>query len=606
MHKSTGDKSIAPTIQSYNALLNAWSKSNDENVPIIAERIFAEMLERSATPVQPSGARRPEIRPDAVTITTLIDIHSKSRIGGGIRRCEELFDMMDELQIRRNAYTYSALQTAYARRGGDGDLLDAPQRALKLLDKMLDLHDNRGDALAKPNVVNFNACLHALSRCRSSVNSARTADDLLRRMEMPVEEGGYDIVNRMSYALTILTAARCPDAALAAQLAERNLLRMEERARLEERRREEVSSAAPPSVVLELECFNVVLTAISRSRSADSFVRCLAIVKRMEEYAQQGKENLRPTIRSWNAVVNAIARSPRASDPLVAALAEKIVEDVFSLPTVRPNAFTFAAVLSAYQRSSQPDAERSDALVRRMEEMYENAELESPPDVYHMTILCSTWAKSQHPRAADRCLEILRHMEERSRAGYPGIKPNVRTYNAVLDCLCRSENGDRAEQILYHMMRSYDGGDEDSKPDNFSFNTVIHTFCRSKQRDSGKRAEMILDRFLEFHEDHPDVAPDSRSLSQILTHYCRSREIDAPYRAEYILHRMVELRRSGLEKVEPNVSAFTTVIDTYAYARHPDAGRNAERLVALMKKLAKDFPTLKLLVNTTVMNRCDY
>jgi pentatricopeptide repeat protein len=326
----------------------------------------------------------------------------------------------------------------------------------------------------------------------------------------------------------------------------------------------------------------------------------------MEQYADRGKDDLRPSIRSWNAVVNAIARSPGMNDPTVAALADKVVEDVFSLPNVRPNAFTFAAVLSAYQRDSQPDAERSDALVRQMEEMYEIGELDSPPDVYHMTILCGTWAKSQHPRAADRCLELLSYMEEKSRAGDPGIKPNVRTYNAVLACLCRSEDEDRAEQILCHMLRRFKDGDKDCKPDNFSFNTVIHTSCRSKKRDSGKRAEMILDRFLEFHEDHPDVAPDTRSLFQILTHYSRSREIDAPYRAEYILHRMIELRRSGMEQVEPTTAAFATVIDTYACARHPDAGRNGERLVALMKKLAKECPTLKLPVKTVVMNRCAF
>jgi pentatricopeptide repeat protein len=223
--------------------------------------------------------------------------------------------------------------------------------------------------------------------------------------------------------------------------------------------------------------------------------------------------------------------------------------------------------------------------------------------VYHMTILCNTWAKSQHPKAPDRCLQILSHMSERSQAGYPEVKPNVRTYNAVLDCLCRTEHEDRAEQLLYHMMRSYADGDESAKPDSFSFNSVIHAFCRSRTKDSGKRAEMMLERFLEFHEDHRDVGPDTRSLTHILVYYGRSREADAPYRAEYIFHRMVDLFRGGMKKVEPNVFAVTTVIDSYAYAKHPDAGRNGERLFNLMKKLSKEFPSLNLPLNTAVINR---
>jgi pentatricopeptide repeat protein len=197
-------------------------------------------------------------------------------------------------------------------------------------------------------------------------------------------------------------------------------------------------------------------------------------------------------------------------------------------------------------------------------------------------------------------------MEEKSRAGYPDIKPNVRTFNAVLDCLCRSYREDQAEHLLYHMMRSYSNGDEDTKPDNFSFNIVIHAFCRSKKKGGGKRAEMLLERFLEFHEDHPDIGPDTRTLNHILAYYGRSRDIDAPYRAEYMLHRMAELHRGGVKRVEPNTYAFTTVIDSYAYAKHPDGGRNGERLVAMMRRLGKEFPTLNLAVNTAVMNRCDH
>ena len=48
-----------------------------------------------------------------------------------------------------------------------------------------------------------------------------------------------------------------------------------------------------------------------------------------------------------------------------------------------PDAFSFAAVLSTYQKSSEAGAaQRADEILQKMEELYENGEIESPPDVY--------------------------------------------------------------------------------------------------------------------------------------------------------------------------------------------------------------------------------
>jgi hypothetical protein len=67
------------------------------------------------------------------------------------------------------------------------------------------------------------------------------------------------------------------------------------------------------------------------------------------------------------------------------------------------------------QRSNDTDAaQRADALVFEMEELFAAGELEAPPDTYHYTILCGTWAKSGQPIAAERALQILVHMVERA------------------------------------------------------------------------------------------------------------------------------------------------------------------------------------------------
>jgi hypothetical protein len=137
--------------------------------------------------------------------------------------------------------------------------------------------------------------------------------------------------------------------------------------------------------------------------------------------------------------------------------------------------------------------------------------------------------------------------------------------------------------------------------DEFSFNCVVNAFCRCKKRGSGKRAEAVLERFLDYSQDNPSCSADTRTFTHIIAYYRRSKEPDAPYRAEYLLNRMVSLFKSGHRKLEPNSFAFKTVIDTYSNAKHPDSGAVAERLLNQMRELKSKYGADKLIVDSTVL-----
>lgn len=590
LYKQTGDPNIAPTTVSFNSLMNAWSKSTDRQAPEIAERIFDEMEQWESD----------DVKPDVLTFSTLLDTYSRCHKPNAFERAEQIFAMMDDFHVKRNVYTYSALQNVYAR---SYDRPDAPEKCLKLLESMLHLY-RRGNIFAKPNCINYNAVLIAYSRAKTK-EAAQKAVDMLAKMERPDFDGGYDVEpDRLSYALTILACARCPDTVYAANMSEAILEKMEERARIEAKKKEEISSAAPPAVSLDVETFNAVLTAISKSRQPDSVVRTMAIIRRMEEYVKQGMDDVAPNTRSWNAVIHALSR---LRGPNLGEKSEQILNHMFELhkkgmKNVKPNAFSFAAVLSTYQRMATPSAtQRADDIVRHMEDLYKQGELDFHPDVVHYTILCAAWARSRQIRAAPRIFEILSSLKEKHRAGVPNVKPNTRTYNACLDALCQAGDMDKAEQLLYHMLALARDGDKDAQPDRFSFNCVISGFSRSTQRDAGRRAESILDRFLEYSEEFRHIRPDTHSFTHVIAHYARAKMPDAPYRAEYVLNQLISLFRSGQKNLSPNVYAFTTVMDSYALHNHPDAGEYAQRLLKNMKELNK-YGAEEVEVNTGVMN----
>jgi len=594
MYKRSDDPSrITPSTVSFNTMLNAWAKSMDPEAVDKAEQLFEEMLELDDDVA----------RPDVLTFSTLMDVYSKSAGDDAVERAESIFQFMNTLGVQRNVYTFSALQNVYARSGRP----DASEQCQRILDRMIQQYKN-GDVFAKPNCINYNAVLCAMSRTKTKA-SAQRAYAFLQKMERPDVDGGFDVEpDRLSYALAILACARNPDAVYGAERSEKLLLKMETRARKEAKRRKEISSAAPPSVTLDLESFNVVLLAISKSRTPDAVRRTIRIVKRMEKYANDGDTDIMPNTRSWNAILHSMSRS---QTKLIGEgeKAEQILNHMSDLyrrgtTNAKPDAYSFAAVLSTYQKLETVNAtERADEIVRYMEELYGRGELDSHPDTVHYSILCATWVKSGDPRAASRVVDILSRMKQKDRAGIPNVRPNTRTYNSCLDILCRSGETDKAEELLYHMLALAKTGDQDASPDAFSFNAVISGFARSRKPGAGQRAESILYRFVEFSEEFPDVRPDIRSFTHIIAHYSRAKNMpDSPYRAENVLNQLISMFRSGHKHLSPNVYAFTTVMDAYASQKHPDSGEYAERLVRNMRKLKKDYNATDLEVNTGVMN----
>jgi len=103
-----GDSLIAPSVVSYNTLLNAWAKSDKPEAPAMAEMVLEEMVEASR-----NGDT--QLKPDAISFSTVMDAYARSDERNASRRCEELFQMMDELGVKKNVYTFSALQNVFAR-----------------------------------------------------------------------------------------------------------------------------------------------------------------------------------------------------------------------------------------------------------------------------------------------------------------------------------------------------------------------------------------------------------------------------------------------------------------------------------------------------------
>lgn len=568
----------------------AWARSSDEDAPKMGELLLEDMLKAYREGCD-------HLQPDAVTFSALIEIYAKQMIPEYVERAEELFAMMDDLGVRRNVHTYSQLQNVYARSSRH----DAPAMTEKILKEMIE----HNDPSLQPSIANYNAVLNALART-PSVENTNKADQFLERMMLPVAVGGYDVeTDRMSFILTIYAGSRCPDENLGARVAEKVLMKMEERALMEWKKKKEISSAAPLVVYLDVECYNPALQVISRSDQRDLVTKVISIVDRMEKLFEDGHD-VQPNRRTWNSLLHVYSR---CQDSDSASNAEAILARMWELhfagvPLARPDSFSYAAVLQAYQKSAQPNAaQRADTVLRQFEEYFADGQMDHAPDVVHYTMVSTAWARSRHKGAADRCAQIVSHMTNRFEAGFPNVKPNTRTYNALLDAVARSRDVDRAEQILYNMISLAKNGDSGVAPDSYSFNSVIIAHCRSNQAGAGQRAEAILDLMLEYDEVECSVNLETRSFTYIIGYYARANSPDSPYRAEYILNRLIDLFESGnYPQLEPNNFAFMQTIDAYAYKKHPDSGALAERLLKTVRELIVKYSCTHVEITVELLN----
>lgn len=96
------------------------------------------------------------------------------------------------------------------------------------------------------------------------------------------------------------------------------------------------------------------------------------------------------------------------------------------------------------------------------------------------------------------------------------------------------------------------------KPNLNSYNIVINAYAKSRQVDAARKAEAILYRLI--NQKDKRMRPNSRSFGVVISIWARSKERGAADRAEQLLHQMEKLYVEGNRDAEPNVIVYSTVV----------------------------------------------
>lgn len=313
--------------------------------------------------------------------------------------------------------------------------------------------------------------------------------------------------------------------------------------------------------------FNFLIDAWAFSGELEAADQALKLLDRMEELQEHKDDsiNVRPDVRSYTKVINAVSRSMR---PDAGEIAESILEKMDNLYTsgtntmAKPNTFTYTAVIEAYTNSgAEGSAEKAEELLDTMTEKYEDGDPDVQPTARCFNAVITAYGKSGYPGAAQQAQYLFDRMGDLYMSGVSECKPNTFNYNSLIIALANSaEEGtaDRAADLLERMERCHKSGDPDIKPTTVTFNAVINAFAKS---GNAQRAEEILLHMEKLYEAGEDVKPNTRSFNSVINAWAKSNQEDAAQHAQDLFDFMNGLYETANKSLRPDVHSFSTVIN---------------------------------------------
>lgn len=345
---------------------------------------------------------------------------------------------------------------------------DAHRKCEAILHRMEVLHDC-GRLTNRPDTCSFNTVLHAMSQSNERGVEHRAELLLLEKMKDP-DNFSYNSI------LNCWARSQVPDAA---QHAERILRQWEQRYRVG-------STHLQPDRM----AYNTVLAAWARAPYKNAtFRNAYKLLRHMETSSIKGKATAKPNTISYNIVINALAHS---NEPHAVDRAEKILDTMKGLSDTgqdecRPNYTTYTSLI--------------DVVVNSVNAQENNT---FTPE-----------------RAANKAISFLKELEALYKTtGDPDLKPNIRTYTAVITAIARSRvEPERAEKMVQQIEEEYYATkDHDVQPDTVCYDALINAIGWSNAGNRAAKAYATYQKMLELYKSRRNILakPDIVTCNAVL------------------------------------------------------------------------------------------
>ncbi|EJK52709.1 hypothetical protein THAOC_27989 [Thalassiosira oceanica] len=409
-------------------------------------------------------------------------------------------------------------------------------------------------------------------------DSALRAEEMLKRIQALHSDGYYEKApDVVSWNSVINAYAQSRSIETPSSHARRLMEQMKE-------------SDVEPNTVTYNTLLRCLLKEIKRRQPLK---RVSGIVSEAKEIVSKMQENDLVNTVSFNTLLSILAKSNEAPSVSETYL-DHMIETYSSTQNkmIQPDTTSFNALIEAYvneckrnRKAAADMAEQAEAVIGRMEQMYKSGENDNVrPDVVSFTSVINAYAtaSSRRKKCASQALETLDKMQRICDDGDRRVKPNKRTYTAVINALSRAGKPERADEILRKMLQS---NNNKLQPDTMCYTSVIDGYARKGGEESAFRAEELLREMEDTYNSQGGsylTKPNFRTYRAVITALGKSTQPRSAEKCEQILNEMESYASHGMKDLAPNTIVYNAVIDAYARSQTESKAYRAELLLEKM------------------------
>ena len=236
-------------------------------------------------------------------------------------------------------------------------------------------------------------------------------------------------------------------------------------------------------MLVDTVSYNIVINAWGKSNDTHAANRATMILREMQERYTDGQVGIKPNLISFTSVINAWSRVS-ASDIEASQRAEEIFNLLNELSALdsdlRPNAFTFHAIMNAFSNSSLPGtATRAQQFLDKMFQQYKEGDRMSKPNRISFAICIKAWTGDDERGKSQKAHALLAQMQKLHKEGFD-TRPDIGTFNFVIRAYANDnveEKASEAENLLGEIENM------NINPNLTTYNNVLRCCCSTRSDD---------------------------------------------------------------------------------------------------------------------------
>ena len=351
-----------------------------------------------------------------------------------------------------------------------------------------------------------------------------------------------------------------------------------------------------PMLRLNSQTYNLTMQLLAK---AGDVRQALSLLEKVRNDKDDNEDGIMIKVTTFDILLDACLNSQPPHQNM-GEMADQLLEHMIAMSdsksqdTLRPVSRHYSQVIQCWAKSKHPKtAERIENILKDLEvtSSDDTKLLDAKPTTVMYNVFINVLAEGGRANEAEAYLELLcrrasQRPDDENRTKESMVEPNTRSFNICLKAWARLGAGKRAQELLKGMQK-LSHVFQDVQPDVVSYNSVIDAWSKSKDRRSGQKARELLEKMKRKdhrngkHSKAINLRPNTRTYTSVIHALANNGDAEE---AERLLWEMLNVYRD----IEPTTLTFNAVLNAIAKSGAKNAGKRAEALLKNMYDLHED------------------